>query len=52
MRKKIAIVYDYKKKCSPILKNQLNYCIEVRKIHFTSDIKMAFIKISFSLTEN
>jgi hypothetical protein len=45
---KIAKVYNYKKKFSPILKNQLNYCKEVRKIQFTSDN----IKISFSLTEN
>ncbi len=45
---KIAKVYNYKKKFSPILKNQLNYCKEVRKIQFTSDN----IKISFSLTKN
>jgi hypothetical protein len=29
---KVAKVYNYKKKFSPILKNQLNYCKEVRKI--------------------
>jgi hypothetical protein len=45
---KISKDFNYKKKFSPIPKNQLNYCKEVRKIQFTSDN----IKISFSLTED
>jgi hypothetical protein len=46
--RKIAKVYNYKKKFSPIMKNELNYCKEVTKIDFTSDN----IKICFSLTQN
>ncbi len=45
---KIAKVYDYKKKFSAILKNQLNHFKEVRKIQITSKD----IKIALSLTDN
>ena len=45
---KIAKVFDYKKKFSAILKNQLNHCKDIRKIQFDSKD----IKIAFSLTDD
>jgi hypothetical protein len=44
----IVKVLDYKKKLSPILKNQLNHCSCVRKITFTEK----GIKISLTLSED
>jgi hypothetical protein len=44
----IVKVLDYKKKLSPILKNQLNHCSCVRKITFTKKD----IKISLTLSED
>jgi hypothetical protein len=42
----IAKVYNYKKKFSEIMKNQLNNCSEVRKISFSE----CDVKVSLSLT--
>jgi hypothetical protein len=43
----IAKVYNYKKKFSKIMKNQLNNCSEVRKINFSE----CDVKVSLSLTK-
>jgi hypothetical protein len=43
----IAKVYDFKKKFSEIMKNQLENCTEVRKIIFSE----CDVKVSLSLTE-